>query len=80
MEWNRYTPGRAGMRIEYLRERLAGTDEIELWNCWLDDKPIHRIRRAVIPRGELTAEDIAELDNQPALKPPLTDYCFCIKG
>lgn len=80
LEWNRYTPGRAGMLIEYLRERLAETDEIEMWNCWLDDEPIHRICRAVIPIGELTAEDIAELDNQLVSKSPLTDYCFCIKG
>lgn len=79
LEWNRCTTGRAGMLIDYLRKRLAETDEIELWNCWLDDEPIHRIRRAVIPIGELTADDIAELDNQPVSKSPLTDYCFCIK-
>lgn len=78
LEWNRYTPGRAGMLIKYLRERLTETDEIELWNCWLDDEPIHQMRRAVVRIGELTPEDIAELDSQSVSKLPLTDYCFCV--
>ena len=74
----KYTPGRAGLLINYLREQLADTPELELWHTWLDDEPMHRLRRAVIPIEELTPEDIEELEKKEVFSEPTTDYCYCI--
>ena len=36
LEWN-YTDGRAEQILEYIKENLKKTEEIELWHVWLMD-------------------------------------------
>ena len=68
----------------YLREQLEEAGEIELWHAWLDGDFDHRIRKAEIPSGELSAEDIRELEElevwqeDPVTGRP-TDYCYLLK-
>lgn len=36
LEWN-YTDGRAEKIVEYIKENLKKTEEVELWHVWLMD-------------------------------------------
>jgi len=61
LEWNYYTQGRAQKGIDYIRESLQYTDEVELWHIWMGsgEKPL--IRSRTIPINELVPEDIHTL-------------------
>ena len=74
-----YTPERAEKVIAYLKEHLKTADEIEFWHVWQDMDFDHRVRKAEIPIGELTAEDIQELDQLQVWNEPVTDYCYVIR-
>lgn len=78
LEW-RYTPGRAEKIIGYLKEHLASADELEFWHTWQDMDFGHRVRKAEIPIGDLTIDDIRELDQLEVSRDPVTDYCYIIK-
>ena len=66
LEWD-YTDGRAKQIIEYIRNALQKTDNIEFWNVWLmdyyefDDRPF--FNRKTISIEELTTEHIKEINN-----------------
>ena len=68
----------------YLQERLETAGEIELWRVWLDGSFDHCVRKVGIPSGELSAEDIRELEElevwreDPVTGRP-TDYCYLLK-
>lgn len=79
LRWT-YTPGRAERVIEYLREHLKTTDEIELWHTWVDNDFDHRIREREIPIDELSADKLREIDQIHVWKEPVTDYCYVITG
>ena len=66
LEWN-YTDGRAEKIVEYIKENLKKTEEVELWHVWLgnyyeyeDSSVIHK---RTIKMDEMTIRDIYELDN-----------------
>lgn len=65
-----YTPGRAARIIEYIREHLKTTDEVELWHVWLDSDLGfgHRIRKRIIPIDGLTVDILREIDQLPIWK------------
>ena len=73
-----YTEGRANRLIEYLREQLEYTDEVELWHLWLSDDFTERTRTTKIPADELTARDIKELLDIDVWQEPRTHYCLTI--
>jgi len=73
-----YTAGRANRLIEYLREQLEYTDEVELWHLWLSDDLTVRTRTTEIPTGELTFRDIKELLDIEVWQEPLTHYCLTV--
>jgi len=77
-EWYRFTKGRAQQFIEYLKEHLENTDEIELWHVWLDNKNTHNIETVEISTNNLTAEDIEKFDSWDLWKEPCTDLCYRI--
>lgn len=73
LEWN-CTDGRAERILEYIKENLKKTEEIELWHVWLmdyyeyEDSPVIHKKRVFIE--EMTIRDIQEWDsakiwNQP---------------
>lgn len=67
----------------YLREQLEEAGEIEIWRVWLDGDFDHRVRKVKIGAGELTAEDIRELEQMEVWREdPVTgrrvDYCFLL--
>ena len=51
------------MVIDYIRENLRHTDEVEIWRVWMGfgEKPL--IRSRTIPISELVPEDIKTLMN-----------------
>lgn len=67
LSWFTYTPGRAARIIEYIREHLKTTDEIELWHVWLDSDLGfgHRIHKRYIPIDGLTVDILREIDQLP---------------
>lgn len=77
-EWSKYTPGRAELLIEYLREQLKNTTEIELWHTWLDNELHHNIKSTKICIDDLRAEDILALEEKEVWKEPCIDYCYQI--
>ena len=66
LEWN-YTAGRAEQILKYIRDALEETELVELWHVWLmdyfeyEDSPV--IHKRTISIGELTIQDIKEIDN-----------------
>ena len=77
IEW-RCTAGRTRKVIDYIKEQLIDTDEIELWNIWMgiEDRP--RIRKRTIPIDELTPDDVIELEASDVFSEPPTQYCFVV--
>ena len=65
LEWNYYTPGRAGEIIAYIGKLLSECDRVELWKVWLtdwyeyDERP--RYRKSEVSFGDLTVGDIEEI-------------------
>ena len=78
VEWGQYSPGRGRLLLEYLREQMQHTKELEFWHIWMDGALGHPFRQAVIPLTELTVEDISELAQADFSHEPPTDYCFRI--
>lgn len=82
LEMVRYTPERAAQFIEYLKEQLKNTSEIELWHAWIgneSDDIIHKIEKNMSV-DDLKSEDIAELMGQETWTESheFTDYCYII--
>jgi len=63
LEWNYYTEGRAQRIIEYIKENLRRTDEVEIWRIWMGTHERPLIRTTTIPISKLTPHDIQRLDN-----------------
>lgn len=78
VEWGQYSSGRGRLLLDYVREQMQHTRELEFWHIWLDGALDHPLRQAVIPLTELTVEDISELAQLNFPQEPPTDYCFRI--
>ena len=87
LEWN-YTEGRAELILDYIKENLKKTEEIELWHVWLmdyyeyEESPV--IKKRTISISEMTIQDIKELDNaeiwnHPDKHLPVRPSFYCIK-
>jgi len=63
LEWNYYTEGRAQRIIEYIKENLRQTGEVEIWRIWMGTHERPLIRTTTIPISKLTPQDIQCLDN-----------------
>lgn len=64
LEWWRYTEGRAKNIIQYIKENLEHTDEVELWHIWSGAGEIFNTRTKRIPIDSLEPEMIRELDER----------------
>lgn len=64
LEWWRYTEGRAKNIIEYIKENLEHTDEVELWHIWSGAGEIFSTHTKRIPIDSLEPEMIRELDER----------------
>ena len=64
LEWSYYTEGRANIIIEYIKENLKHTDEVELWHIWSGAGEIFNVHSKKIPIASLTPEMIRELDER----------------
>ena len=64
LEWWRYTEGRANKIIEYIKENLEHTDEVEIWHIWMGAGEIPSVHTKKIPIGELKPEMIREIDSR----------------
>lgn len=64
VEWNRCTPARAEMLLDYIRRHIAGseTEEIELWHTWMggggEEEYPPLVKTTEISLSQLSAEDI----------------------
>ena len=70
----RYTEARAKQLIEYLKEQLKSSDEIEIWSIWLDDHKSASIKSINV--NELSIADLEFLDTSNAYEKP---KCLVIK-
>lgn len=66
LQWGRFTEGRAQNFIEYLREQLKISPEIELFSIWLDDEKIIE-ESAEFSINELTPKHIEKLEQHPII-------------
>ncbi len=64
LEWSYYTEGRAKNIIEYIKENLKHTDEVELWHIWSGAGDIFNVHTKNIPMESLSPEMIRELDER----------------
>ena len=62
LEWSYYTEGRAKNIIEYIKENLEHTDEVELWHIWSGAGEIFNVHTKNIPMDSLRPEMIRDLD------------------
>ena len=86
LEWN-YTDGRAKQIIEYIKNALQKSDNIEFWLVWLmdyyefEDRPL--IHSKTVSISELTIEHIKEIDsadiwNKPDKMYPERPSFYCL--
>ena len=66
--WHRFTRGRAEKIIEYIRENLRHTDEVELWRIWMGTDETPSIFVTTIPVNKLTPQDIYEIDSRNVIE------------
>lgn len=64
LEWSYYTEGRAKNIIEYIKENLTHTDEVELWHIWSGAGEIFNVHTKNVPIASLCPEMIRELDER----------------
>lgn len=64
LEWSYYTESRARNIIEYIKENLKYTDEVEMWHIWSGAGDIFSTHTKMISIGSLTPEMIRELDDR----------------
>ena len=64
LEWSYYTEGRANNMIEYIKENLKHTDEVELWHIWSGAGEIYSVHTKHIAIDSLSPEMIRELDER----------------
>ena len=62
LEWYVYTEGRGQRIIDYITAALEQTETVEIWHVWLSDYDPPKMKRKSIKVGELTPEDIHEID------------------
>lgn len=77
IEWT-CTKGRSQKVIEYIREQLTYTDEIEIWNIWMGNESRPRIDKRLIPIEAFTSDDLVCFDNSDVFSQPSTQYCLVI--
>jgi len=65
LEWAYYTEGRAQRIIEYIKENLRHTDEVEIWRIWMGTHERPLIRTKNIPISQLTPQDIQRMEDIP---------------
>ena len=89
LEWN-YTAGRAEQILNYIKQALEKTESVELWHVWLMDyyeyKESPVIHKRTVSAGELTIQDIYDLDHAEIWNSPdkyipsrPSFYCLTIK-
>lgn len=64
IEWHAWTQGRARGVIEYIRDNLAHTDEVEIWYIWMGFGELPIIHSRTISIADLTPQDIKELEEK----------------
>lgn len=67
LEWNYYTVERADQVIEYIRDNLFHTDEVEIWRIWMGAAEKPTIRSKKVPISKLRGEDIRKLEEKDLL-------------
>ncbi len=79
LEWD-YTKGKAEKIIQYIREHLEHTSELEIWHVWLGVGVCPKIKRCSIALDDLTSDDLKELSDLDVGQEPIIHYCFIIKA
>jgi hypothetical protein len=72
------TLGRAENILDYIRQQLEYTDEIELWSIWLGDYD-QKISWYEAKIQEFTAADLLEIAELPVKQQPLKHHCVRIR-
>ena len=62
LEWQ-YTEERANKVVQYIKEHLEHTDEVEVWRIWMGSDYPQRISKSRIPADKLTTEDVRKIDS-----------------
>ncbi len=73
LHW-RYTEARAKQLVDYLKEQLKSSDEVEIWSIWLDDHKSASIKSINV--NELSLADLEFLDISNGYEQP---KCLVIK-
>lgn len=63
LEWNYYTEGRAQRIIDYIKQILRHTDEVEIWRIWMGTHERPLIRTTTRSITQLTPQDIQRMDD-----------------
>lgn len=62
VEWNRCTPARAEMLLDYIRRHMEEAEEMELWHTWMggggEEEYPPLVKTELKSLGEVKAEDI----------------------
>jgi len=79
LAWD-YTAGRAEKVIQYVREHLKHTDELEIWHIWMGNGDYPKIRKCTIGIDEFAPDDLKELSEMDVWSEPAVQYCFVIQA
>jgi hypothetical protein len=73
LHWH-YTEARAKQLVDYLRDQLKSSDEVEIWSIWLDEHKSASIKSINV--NELSIADLKFLDTSDGYEKP---KCLVIK-
>lgn len=79
LEWGQYSFKSASGIVEYIKEQLSLSNNIELWYTWLDNNIDHPIHTTTISSANLSTHDLKKLAQINVWEEPVTDYVFQIK-
>lgn len=89
VEWNRCTPPRAEMLLDYIRRHMEKAEEMELWHSWMggngEEEFPPLVKREEKSLASLTAEDICRFCESDVFQSYFDNidigkqYCLLIK-
>ncbi len=78
LEWI-CTEGRAEKVIEYVKNQLEHTDEIEIWHIWMGNEARSCIERRRLSMDDFTPAELMHLADLNVFSEPITQHCLIIR-
>jgi len=79
LEWGRYSEGRAGLLIDYIKRCLKTAEEVEIWHLWLGEESYVLPKKQWVSVSELVPEHLKQLEDFAVHAEPCRQYCLVVR-